>query len=192
MIQALSASDREQGSGLLSTAAIWIDRIILNASRAVLLATMVGLFLGLVIQVLARYVTHYPLAWTAELPTLLFPWLTMSGIVVAAQYGQHFIVAFGVQLMSARAARILFAASQILTAVVFFWLAWTGLTILDVTSHERLPITGIANFWAYLSIVVGFALLAVTALTTLQRSLAYDGDPYTMRKAPPEIQEASE
>lgn len=79
-----------------------------------------------------------------------------------------------------------------MTAVVFFWLAWTGLTILDVTSHERLPITGIANFWAYLSIVVGFALLAVTALTTLQRNLAYDGDPYTMRKAPPEIQEASE
>lgn len=167
-----------------------LDTVILGAAITVLVATTVALFGCVAIEVTVRYVTGGNLGWPGELPSLLFPWMTMAGIVVAAQHGQHFLVEAGIRRLPPGALRWAAVAVQVISALGFLYLAWTGLTILEVTADELLPVTGIATSWSYLSIVVGFTLLAVTALTTLPRLLATGADPLRPRVPPPELEES--
>ena len=82
-----------------------IDRMLQWAATAVVFATLSGLFLSLMLEVVVRYGTNAGLGWPNEMPALLFPWLTMWGAVLAAQYGRHIAVQVLVErLRSARTA----------------------------------------------------------------------------------------
>ena len=41
-----------------------------------------------------RYATGSSLQWGNEVPELLFPWLVMAGVVLAAQHGAHITTTF--------------------------------------------------------------------------------------------------
>lgn len=175
-----SIAAAERG-GLMMGATRSVDRAIVWASAIVAVVTTVALFASIGLEVVVRYATDRSLGWTTEMPNLLFPWMAMAGIVLAAQFGRHIVVELGARLLPVGLARALLIAIQVPVAVVFAYLAWTGLTILEITSTERFPVTGIAAYWAYLAIVVGFALLAVTAVTTALRVAATPGDPFSVR-----------
>lgn len=165
----------------------WIDQVIRWSATIVLVATTVVLFLSVGAEVLIRYATQQSTLWLTELPILLFPWMTASGVVLAAQFGQHFLVEFGVHFMGPRVARIVFVFSQVTSAAAFLYLSWTGLKILEVTAGESLPMTGLPSSWSYLGVIIGFVLLAITALTTLYVGWRASGDPLKVRAAPPGI-----
>ena len=65
---------------LLST----IDRAIGAACRGVLYLTLGVVFVILSANVALRYVAGTSLASASELPELLFPWMIMAGVVLAA------------------------------------------------------------------------------------------------------------
>ncbi len=169
----------------------WIDEAIRWAATIVLVVTTVVLFLAIGSEVLIRYGTQQSSLWLTELPAILFPWMTAAGFVLAAQYGQHFLVEFGINLMGRRTARAVFIVTQLLNAATFFYLSWTGLEILEVTSSEIMPMTGIRSSWSYLGVVIGFVLLGVTSLTTLYEAVSTSRNPLKIRTAPPEIIEGS-
>ena len=169
----------------------WIDEAIRWAAIVVLVITTVILFLAIGSEVLIRYGTQQSSLWLTELPAILFPWMTAAGFVLAAQYGQHFLVEFGINHMGPRAARAVFIVTQLLNAATFFYLSWTGLEILEVTGSETMPMTGIPSSWSYLGVVIGFVLLGVTCLTTLYQAVSASCNPLKIRTAPPEIIEGS-
>jgi len=168
-------------------AVYWTDEAIRRSAIGVLVVTTVVLFLSVGSEVLIRYGTRRSSLWLSELPTLLFPWMTASGFVLAAQFGQHFLVEFGVNQMGPRLARSVFVAMQLVNAATFFYLGWTGLEILEVTADEKLPMTGLPSSWSYLGVVIGFVLLGITSLTTLHMALTASGNPLKVRTAPDEI-----
>jgi TRAP-type C4-dicarboxylate transport system permease small subunit len=153
----------------------------------VLVVTTIVLFLAIGSEVLIRYGTRQSSLWLTELPAILFPWMTAAGFVLAAQYGQHFLVEFGINLMGRRTARVVFMFTQLLNAATFFYLSWTGLEILEVTGSEIMPMTGIPSSWSYLGVVIGFVLLGITSLTTLYEAVSASSNPLKIRTAPPEI-----
>ncbi|HEV3471753.1 MAG TPA: TRAP transporter small permease subunit [Actinomycetota bacterium] len=167
----------------------WIDEAIRWSATVVLVATTIALFFVIGSEVLIRYGTQRSSLSLTELPALLFPWMAASGIVLAAQFGQHFLVEFGIHLMGPRLARFVFAATQVINAATFFYLGWTGLEILEVTAGESLPMTGIPSSWSYLGVVIGFVLLGITCLTTLHAAITASGDPLKVRAVPDEIME---
>ncbi len=169
----------------------WIDEAIRWAAIVVLVITTVILFLAIGSEVLIRYGTQQSSLWLTELPAILFPWMTAAGFVLAAQYGQHFLVEFGISHMGPRTARAVFMATQLLNAATFFYLSWTGLEILEVTGSETMPMTGIPSSWSYLGVVIGFVLLGVTSLTTLYQAVSASCNPLKIRTAPPEMIEGS-
>jgi TRAP-type C4-dicarboxylate transport system permease small subunit len=169
----------------------WIDDAIRWAATVVLVVTTIVLFLAIGSEVLIRYGTRQSSLWLTELPAILFPWMTAAGFVLAAQYGQHFLVEFGINLMGRRTARVVFMFTQLLNAATFFYLSWTGLEILEVTGSEIMPMTGIPSSWSYLGVVIGFVLLGITSLTTLYEAVSASSNPLKIRTAPPEIVEGS-
>ena len=69
-----------------------LERAIGWACEAVLYVTTAAIFVILSANVILRYTTGASLQWASELPELLFPWLVLSGIVLAAQHGSHIAV----------------------------------------------------------------------------------------------------
>jgi TRAP-type C4-dicarboxylate transport system permease small subunit len=60
----------------------------------VLWVTTAVIFVILCANTVLRYTTGSSLQWANELPELLFPWLVMAGVVLAAQQGSHIATTF--------------------------------------------------------------------------------------------------
>lgn len=166
--------------GLPAAIASWVDRLISVASIVVALTTLVFMFLALMAEVVVRYLTNQGLGWPSELPNLVFPWLVMSGIVLAAQRGQHISVTALLHVLRTPGRRALLLVLQVLAALTFFYLAWVGMEVIEVTGSEVYPVTGISARWAYLALIAGFTGLGITALTTMVK-LLLAADPLSVR-----------
>lgn len=158
----------------------WIDKAITFAATTLSIVALVAMFLALCAEVVVRYVTKTSLGWPVELPNFMFPWLVMSGIVLAAQHGAHISVMLLLGKIGRGARRFLLLGMQIVAALTFFYLSWIGLDVLEITGSEVYPVTGVSAFWAYLALVAGFVGLGITALTTFVRLLQAD-DPLSVR-----------
>jgi TRAP-type C4-dicarboxylate transport system permease small subunit len=142
--------------------------------------TITVMFISLMAEVVVRYITNQGMGWPTEMPNLLFPWLVMSGIVLAAQLGKHIAVETIKSFLSKNVNRVVMMVLQLLVIATFFYLAWVGLFVIEITGSERYPVTGISAKWAYMSVIVGFAALGITGITTFFRLLFAD-DPLTVR-----------
>lgn len=156
------------------------DRVIEIISMVIAVATLTVMFFSLMAEVVVRYITNQGMGWPTEMPNLLFPWLVMSGIVLAAQLGKHIAVETIRGFLGKNLNRALMMVLQLLVIATFFYLAWVGLFVIEITGSEVYPVTGVSAKWAYMSIIVGFTALGLTGVTTFFRLLFAD-DPLTVR-----------
>jgi len=168
------------GTGVAASVVKWVDDAIVVASTAIAITSLVVMFVSLMAEVIVRYFTNQGMGWPTEMPNILFPWLVMSGVVLAAQRGQHIAVTAINGLLGRTGNRVLLLGQQLLVVAAFFYLAWVGLDVIEITGSEEYPVTGISAHWAYLALIVGFVGLGITALTTFVR-LLLAGDPLTVR-----------
>ncbi len=166
--------------GGLRAAVDGVDRLISAASIVAALGALVVMLFALLAEVVVRYATKQGMGWPGELPSLLFPWLVMGGVVLAAQRGQHIAVTAIIGFLGQGGRRVLLLALHVLVAVTFFYLAWIGMEVIEITGSEVYPVTGVRAHWAYLALIVGFVGLGLTALTTLVHLLLAD-DPLSVR-----------
>jgi TRAP-type C4-dicarboxylate transport system permease small subunit len=181
----LSHEPEMMGAGLPASFVQVVDRIIAAAATVVAILALVALFLSLGAEVVVRYLTTQGLGWPSEMPNLLFPWLVMGGVVLAAQRGAHIAVTVILDMLGRSAARVLLLGMQVVVAATFFYLAYIGLAVIEITGTEVYPVTGVSAHWAYLSLIVGFVGVGLTAVTTLARLLLTD-DPRLVRAEHPE------
>lgn len=140
---------------------------------------IVVMFLSLMSGVIVRYVLSNNLGWVAEVPNLMFPWLTVSAIVAAAAKNEHIGINLIVDNLPVFVRRLILIAINALAVIAFSMIAYRGLTVIDIAGGQRLPITKIAMSWAYWSVVVGFAALALISLLNIGLLLAGREEPTT-------------
>lgn len=174
------SSERPAG-GALARLAEGLDRLIVILSSVVAALALVVMFITLMAEVVVRYFSNQGMGWPSEMPGLLFPWLVMGGIVLAAQRGQHIAVEAIHDWLGRGGNRVLMLLQQLLIAGVFLALAWVGLDVIEITGVETYPVTGISARWAYLAMIAGFVALGLTALTTLVH-LSVAPDPLAVRR----------
>ncbi|MCK6409305.1 TRAP transporter small permease [Thauera sp.] len=167
-------------TGALASVVKWVDKVVVIAGTAVAITALVIMFVSLMAEVIVRYFTNQGMGWPTEMPNILFPWLVMGGIVLAAQRGQHIAVTAIQAQLGRTGNKVLLIGHQTLIAATFFYLAWVGLDVLEITGTEVFPVTGITAKWAYLALIAGFVGLGITALTTLGHLLPAS-DPLAVR-----------
>jgi TRAP-type C4-dicarboxylate transport system permease small subunit len=180
MMAALTPSKETAHAGALTRLVKWVDSAIVAISVVAVITALVVMFGSLMGEVVVRYLTNQGMGWPSEMPNILFPWLVMGGIVLAAQRGQHIAVTAIQGWLGRSANRVLLIAHQVLIAATFFYLAWAGLAVIEITGSEIYPVTGLSAKWAYMSMFVGFVGLGLTALTTMVH-LLHAGDPLAVR-----------
>lgn len=148
----------------------WIERAVGRLCRVVLWLSTVVIFVILVGNTVLRYASGSSLQWGNEVPELLFPWLVMAGVVLAAQQGAHIATTFLMEALPAGARRIAAAASWLTVAGLYATLAIATLRMLDVVHDEKSPILQVPGSVTYACVMVGMALLAVLALQSAWRA----------------------
>jgi TRAP-type transport system small permease protein len=146
------------------------DRAIAGLCRAVLWLSTTVIFFILVGNTVLRYATGSSLQWANEVPELLFPWLVVSGVVLAAQHGAHIATTFLIETLPAKVRRIVAVLAWGVVAALYGTLTVATFRMLDVVHDEKSPILQLPGSITYGCVMVGLALLALLAAQSAWRA----------------------
>jgi len=150
----------------MSTCIDWVNRSIEHVCRFVLYVTLTLTFLILSANVGLRYASGTSLAWASELPELMFPWIIMSGVVLAAQHGSHIAVVLLTQRLGG-ARRWVLAGGAVIVATLYLGLTWATLPLMEISADEYTPILNVPGSVTVGCLMAGFVLLALVTLSQI-------------------------
>ena len=151
-----------------------------------LYVTLAVVFAILSANVALRYVAGTSLASASELPELLFPWMIMAGVVLAAQHGSHIAVVILTQKLGA-SRRWVLAAGSLVVAVLYAALAVTAWPLMEIAADERSPILQVPGSVSVGCLVLGFAMLSIVTLCKLPEVWAGVEEPHGHEEADIEV-----
>lgn len=141
-----------------------VERAIAFVCQVLLWISTSVIFVILTLNTVLRYATGASLQWANEVPELLFPWLVMAGVVLAAQHGAHITTSFLVDKLSGTARRFLSAVGWSVVAGLYATLAVATWRMLEIVHDEKSPILQIPGSFTYACVMTGMALLSMLAL----------------------------
>jgi TRAP-type transport system small permease protein len=154
---------------------IWVQRnvlecLIVAVCNVVLWITTVVIFLILTANTFLRYFSGSSLQWANEIPELLFPWLVMSGVVLAAEKGSHIATVFLVEWVQPEIKRIISIVAWLAVAALYAILVRATWTMLEIVHDERTPILQIPSSVTYACVLAGMLMLSLLALLSTWRA----------------------
>lgn len=152
----------EPSPGLLERGVTGLCRVVLWLSMAVIFVILAG-------NTVLRYATGTSLQWANEVPELVFPWLVMSGVVLAAQQGAHIATTFLMEAVSPAVGRLVAGLSWLVVAGLYGTLVVATWRMLEIVHDEKSPILHLPGSITYACVMVGMALLALLALQSAWR-----------------------
>ncbi len=148
----------------------WTERAIGGFCRVVLWLSTTVIFLILVGNTVLRHAGRGSLQWANEVPELLFPWLVMAGVVLAAQQGAHIATTFLMDAVGAATRRRVACGAWAVVAGLYGTLSVATLRMLELVHDEKSPILGVPGSVTYACVMVGMALLALLAAQSAWRA----------------------
>jgi TRAP-type C4-dicarboxylate transport system permease small subunit len=113
-----------------------VERGVVGFCRVVLWLSTVAIFVILVANTVLRYARGSSLQWANEVPELLFPWLVMAGVVLAAVHGAHIATTFLMEAVPAAVQRTVAALGWLVVAALYGTLAVATFRMLDVVHAD--------------------------------------------------------
>lgn len=147
-----------------------LERAVTGICRVVLWISTLVIFVILVCNTVLRYATGTSLQWANEVPELLFPWLVMSGVVLAAAHGAHITTTFLVETLPSGLKRWMATISWAVVAALYGVLSWSTFNMLEIVHDEKSQILGIPGSVTYACVMVGMAMLSLLALQSAWRA----------------------
>lgn len=147
-----------------------IERVIVTVCQVLLWLSTSVIFVILAANTMLRYATGASLQWANEVPELLFPWLVMSGVVLAAQHGAHITTSFLVEKLPPALRQQCAVLGWLLVAVLYGTLARATWLMLEIVHDEKSPILQIPGSVTYACVMAGMGMLAILALLSAWRA----------------------
>jgi len=156
-----------------------LDDIIIKGCQVILWLTMSIIFAILCVNTLLRYVLGSGMQWANEVPEMLFPWIVMSGVVLAAVTGSHITTTFLRDKISPHAQRWLSVAVWSAVTMMYGTLSFATLKMLSIVHDEKSAILGVPQSVTFGCVMLGMICLmllackdVITALKTPAADLA--------------------
>ncbi len=142
----------------------FIERAVVGLCHVLLWISTTVIFVILVANTVLRYATGSSLQWANEVPELLFPWLVMSGVVLAAAHGAHITTSFLMDTVSATVRRWTAVGTWLVVAALYGTLAWATFQMLEIVHDEKSAILQVPGSLTYGCVMVGLVMLGLLAL----------------------------
>jgi TRAP-type C4-dicarboxylate transport system permease small subunit len=113
--------------GALARGVAWLTRASIGLAAALML-------LAICYQVLLRYVFGNTPSWSEELAVLFFSWSVLGGLALGVHEGWHVRLTLLPDLLPAGARAWAERATELVTAALGLFLAWSGWRFLDMTA----------------------------------------------------------
>ena len=147
-----------------------VERSVAALCCVVLWLSTAVIFVILVVNTVMRYATGSSLQWANEVPELLFPWLVMSGVVLASLQGAHIATTFLMEALPDSVRRLVATLSWAVVAALYATLSVATFRMLDVVHDEKSPILQLPGSLTYGCVMAGMALLALLAVQSAWRA----------------------
>jgi TRAP-type transport system small permease protein len=147
-----------------------LERVIQTVCQALLWLSTTVIFLILVTNTILRYATGTSLQWANEVPELLFPWLVMSGVVLAALHRAHITTSFLVEKLPQGLRQLCAVFGWLLVCALYATLARATWQMLEIVHDEKSPILQVPGSVTYACVMSGMGMLAVLALVSAWRA----------------------
>lgn len=134
-----------------------VDRLVDWALAACLGAMTCIVF----VSVVFRYVLNSPLAWTEELASLLFAWLTFVGAYIGSRFRSHIAIDTLAIFLPAWARRALACVVDVGVVLLLAVFLWQGVRLTITTWSLQFPAMEISRGYLYLSLPVGACLMGL-------------------------------
>lgn len=154
-----------------------IERAVVGLCRAVLWLSTAVIFVILCANTVLRYATGSSVQWANEVPELLFPWMVMAGVVLAAVHGAHISTTFMMEVLPAKVRRVITSASWLVVAGLYGTLAVATFRMLDIVHDEKSPILQLPGSITYACVMGGMVLLALLALQSAWQAWVAQPEP---------------
>ncbi len=141
-----------------------IERAVVGLCRLMLWISTAVIFVILVVNTVLRYATGSSLQWANEVPELLFPWLVMSGVVLAAAHGAHITTSFLMDAVPAALRRWTAIGTWLVVAALYATLSWSTFQMLEIVHDEKSPILQVPGSLTYGCVMGGLLMLGLLAL----------------------------
>ena len=162
-----------------------VERGVVGLCRVVLWLSTATIFVILVANTVLRYARGSSLQWANEVPELLFPWLVMAGVVMAAVHSAHIATTFLMEAVPAAVRRRVGVVSWLVVAGLYGTLAVATFRMLDIVHDEKSPILQVPGSLTYACVMVGMALLGLLALQSAWQVWHASTEP--VRNAEPNV-----
>ena len=154
-----------------------IERGVVGICRVVLWLSTVAIFVILCANTVLRYARGSSLQWANEVPELLFPWLVMSGVVLAAVQSAHIATTFLMEAAPLAVRRVVGVTSWLVVAALYGTLAWATFRMLDIVHDEKSAILQVPGSLTYGCVMAGMAMLAILALQSAWKAWHAEPEP---------------
>ncbi|ODC05495.1 hypothetical protein BFW38_14640 [Terasakiispira papahanaumokuakeensis] len=161
--RAQTVSERE-GSGTVRRCIQWLSALINVSGGAVVVVSLVTMFLVVLVNVVLRYFWGSGITWAYELPSILFPWCVAGGIVMSAVQGRHIAVDVLVELLPSSMRRVLQVLVNLFVSLVSAGVVYYAMPIIKASQYSRLAETGIPQVYGYSSLVYAFSMVSCIGL----------------------------
>jgi TRAP-type C4-dicarboxylate transport system permease small subunit len=141
-----------------------LDAIIAKGCQFILWLTMSIIFSILCINTLMRYAFGSGMQWANEVPEMLFPWLVMAGVVLAAVTGSHITTTFLRDKISPHAQRWLSVVVWGVVSVLYGTLSLATFKMLSIVHDEKSAILGVPQSVTFGCVMLGMVCLMVLAI----------------------------
>jgi TRAP-type C4-dicarboxylate transport system permease small subunit len=141
-----------------------IERAVVGLCRLMLWISTTVIFVILAANTVLRYATGSSLQWANEVPELLFPWLVMSGVVLAAAHGAHITTSFLMDAVPATLRRWTAIGTWLVVAGLYGTLAWATFQMLSIVHDEKSAILQVPGSLTYGCVMAGLLMLGLLAL----------------------------
>jgi TRAP-type C4-dicarboxylate transport system permease small subunit len=145
------------------------DRIV-NRTAELFGLSLLAVLTGLVfLNASTRYLFSYSFIWGDELIIAIIPWLAMSGLFLAVRRRNVIRIDFFVEKFWPRLRKLVRLAGDLLSAIVFVYLAWVSIEYVRLFGGDQLVYLRWPSGLFSSSFVIGPLLAALAYLVTFWR-----------------------
>lgn len=151
-----------------------IDAALGGLDRALIALSIVALvvLVGVVFMAVAmRYLFNAPLIFSFDLSTLIFAWIVFVGLAIADRDDAHMGLDLVANIDNATVRQALVVLRLVLVLALSVYLAWIGWQ-LYLRTGAQISSLRISAKWLYLSMPIGFGLLALSYIGRIIRLAA--------------------
>jgi TRAP-type C4-dicarboxylate transport system permease small subunit len=121
------------------------------------------------LEILFRYLFHFPLFWTEEFARYCLVWSSLLGASIALKRGEHIAVTLFLNRFPPPARHVMMLVAEISVAAILAVILWGGISLVMVTSRQLSPALRISMALPYSALPVAASVMLVHVVDHLVR-----------------------